>query len=323
MSVPTPASSVRLPAGPQSPKLGVGLDLPWGAPIGFGLDEDGKDRVDPRVLRFLERHAQDFAHLFVSFQPKGRARLAVADYQSAYDDFWHRAPPFAVRALHQTTFNLGALERYDRGAILAFTNELVARYGLAWVNEDLGVWSLHGRPLPYPLPPYLTTAGLSAAIRNTDEVQRALDVPLLVEFPGFSEGISFFIGELHAYDFFRRTVEDTGSPATLDVGHLLSYQWLLGRRGADLYEELERLPLHACFEIHLSGCAITNDRFLDLHHGVLLDEQLELLSRLAPRCPNLRAITYEDPKFDESGSLVPKAAAGFERLRDIARGLAS
>ena len=313
---------MRLPNGPKSLQLGVGLDLPWGAPIGFGLDASGADRVAPRVLRFLERHGQDFDHLFVSFQPRGRARLAVADYAPAYDDFWARAPAFGVRALHQTSFNLGALEAYDRGAIIAFTNELIDRYGLAWVNEDLGLWSLHGRPLPYPLPPYLTAAGLRAAITNTDEVQRALAAPLLVEFPGFSEGISFFVGELHAYDFFRRTVEDTGSPATLDVGHLLSYQWLLGKRGEALYDELDRLPLASCFEIHLSGCAITNDRFLDLHHGVLLDEQLELLARLAPRCPNLRAITYEDPKFDAEGVLVPKALAGFERLRGIVAGLA-
>lgn len=318
-----PRTSTRLPAGPPRLQLGVGLDLPWGAPIGFGLEEDGGERVGARVLRFLERHAEDFGHLFVSFQPRGRARLDVADYAPAYDDLWARVPPFAVRALHQTSFNLGALERYDRGAILAFTNELIERYDLAWVNEDLGIWTLHGRPLPYPLPPYLTPAGLRAAVTSTAEVQRALGAPLLVEFPGFSEGISFFVGELHAYDFFRHTVEDTGSPATLDVGHLLSYQWLLGKRGAALYDELDRLPLSSCFEIHLSGCAIADDRFLDLHHGVLLDEQLELLIRLAPLCPNLRAITYEDPKFDEDGVLIPKAAAGFERLGSIVAGLAS
>ena len=311
----------RVPVRPTRLQLGVGLDLPWGEAIGFGLDDARGEAVGERVVRFLERHQADFGHLFVSFQPRGRARLAVADYATAYDDLWRRVPPFAVRALHQTTFNLGALEPYDRGAILAFTNELVARYDLAWVNEDLGVWSLHGRPLPYPLPPYLTAAGLRAAIANTDEVQRALAVPLLVEFPGFSEGISFFIGDLHAYDFFRHTVEETGSPATLDLGHLLSYQWLLGKRGEALYEELDRLPLGSCFEIHLSGCAITNDRFLDLHHGVLLDEQLELLTRLVPLCPNLRAVTYEDPKFDADGVLVPKAAAGFERLRTIVAGL--
>jgi len=274
--------------------------------------------VTPKVVRFLSAHAGTFRYLFVSFQPKSRTRLDPEDYFEVYDDLFARIPAFPVRALHQTSFNLGALEPYDRARIIDFTNALVDRYGLAWVNEDLGLWSIHGRPLPYPLPPYLTDQGLRASIRNTEEVQRALRAPLLVEFPGFSEGTSFLIGGHHAYDFFRRVVEETGSPCTLDTGHLLSYQWLLGKRGEDLHGELERLPLAHCFEIHLSGCQITGDRFMDHHHGVLLDEQLELLGRLVPRCPRLAAITYEDPKFDAEGALIPRSIPNFERLREAA-----
>jgi hypothetical protein len=52
-----------------------------------------------------------------------------------------------------------------------------------------------------------------------------------------------------------------------------------------------------------------------LHHGVLLDAQLELLDRLLEVCPNVRAITYEDPVFDAEGCLASAAAPGFERLR--------
>jgi uncharacterized protein (UPF0276 family) len=110
--------------------------------------------------------------------------------------------------------------------------------------------------------------------------------------------------------------EETRSAVTLDLGHLLSYQWLRGRRGSDLYEELERLPLENCFEIHLSGCAIVADRFLDVHHGILLDEQLELLQRIAPLCPNLSAITYEDPKF-KNGALIPRSIPNFQRLEQL------
>jgi uncharacterized protein (UPF0276 family) len=274
--------------------------------------------VTARVVRFLSAHAGTFRYLFVSFQSKGRNRLDPQDYFGVYDDLFARIPTFSARALHQTSFNLGALERYDRSGIIAFTNALIERYKIAWVNEDLGLWSIHGRPLPYPLPPYLTDDGLRASIRNTAEVQRALFAPLLVEFPGFSEGTSFFIGTHHAYDFFRHVVEETGSPCTLDVGHLLSYQWLLGKRGEALYGELDRLPLEHCFEIHLSGCQIVGDRFMDYHHGVLLDEQIELLGRLVPRCPNLAGITYEDPKFDAEGTLIPKSIPNFERLRDRA-----
>ena len=34
-----------------------------------------------------------------------------------------------------------------------------------------------------------------------------------------------------------------------------------------LYGELDRLPLAHCFEVHLSGCALTDGRFHDHHHG--------------------------------------------------------
>jgi uncharacterized protein (UPF0276 family) len=275
------------------------------------------------VIRFLQRHRDDFAYLFVSWQPRSRNRLDPQEYFEAWDGLFAAAPAFATRALHQTCFNLGSLEPYDRAPIVGFTNALIRRYGFAWVNEDLGLWSIHGNSLPYPLPPYLTDAGLEAAIRNTRTVQESLEVPLVVEFPGFSAGTSLCLGSWHGYDFFREVVVRTGSPATLDIGHLLSYQWLLGKRGDDLYDDLDRLPLEHCFEIHLSGCEISGERFLDYHHGILMQEQLTLLDRLAPRCPNLAGITYEDPKFDWDGLLVPASTSGFEALQRSVRGWAA
>jgi uncharacterized protein (UPF0276 family) len=299
--------------------LGIGLDLAWGSPAGFEFEPGRGDALAERVVRFLWGHAEAIWYLFLSFQPRGRNRLDVRDYTGVFDDAFARIPKLRHRALHQTTFNLGALEPYDRDGIIDFTNALIERYNFLWVNEDLGLWSIHGRPLPYPLPPYLTDEGLKAAIRSTDYVQRRLEAPLVVEFPGFSDGTSFCIGDHNAYDFFRRVVEETGSPATLDVGHLLSYRWLLGHRGEALYGDLDRLPLEHCFEIHLSGCAIEGERFLDYHHGVLLDEQLELLRRLIPRCPSLAGVTYEDPKFDAEGVLLPETRASWDSLREVVR----
>jgi uncharacterized protein (UPF0276 family) len=306
---------MRLPRLSQRVGLGFGLDLPWGAPVGFQWDPVSGDKVSDRVSRFLDRHAGAARCFFASWQPKNRNAVDARDYFDAFDDLFSRIPSTVARTLHQTTLNLGALEAYDRGAIIDLTNAFVERYDLSWVNEDLGLWSIHGRPLPYPLPPYLTTAGLRAAVRNTAEVQARLAVPLLVEFPGFSAETSLVMGEIHAYDFFRMVVEDTDSPATLDVGHLLSYQWLRGRRDRELYEDLERLPTGHCVEIHLSGSALVDGRFLDLHHGVLIEEQMTLLERLLPLCPNLRVVTYEDPKFDADGALLPETTPSFDRLR--------
>ncbi len=256
--------------------------------------------------------------MFVSWQPRGRSELRADDYYRAWDDlFAHIATP--VRALHHTALNLGTMEPYDRRAIFRLTNDLVERYQLRWINEDLGLWSLGGKPLPYPMPPLFTDSGLRAAARNVRECQDALAVPVVVEFPGFAEQLSPVIGTWHPYDYLRVLCEETGSPATLDVGHLLSYQWWRGKRGAALFEELERLPLEQAFELHLAGSDIVEGRFVDAHHGRLLDEQLELCKRLLALCPNLHAVTFEDPRFDDAGVLEPASAKSLQALREITR----
>lgn len=307
-----------LPLRPERAGLGVGLDLAWGA--GFVHDRVLGDIAGETVVAFLTRYADHFGHLFVSWQPRDRGRLDARDYFPAFDDLFARVGAhYPARGLHHTALNLGAIEPYERGALLELTNALVERYDLSWVNEDLGLWSLGGKPLPYPLPPFLTREGLLAAVRNVREARVVLRAPLLIEFPGFSDGTAFFIGRLHAYDFFRTVAEEADVAVALDTGHLLSYQWLRGRRGRHLFEELDRLPLARCFEVHLSGCAIDGDRFLDLHHGVLLDAQTAMLESLLARCPNVRAITYEDPVFDQQGELIGEATAGFEKLRRVVR----
>jgi len=320
----TPAA--RLPS--LSRGLGIGLDLPWGAPVGFGAEVGGdggaREGATPALRAFLAAHAAmndhgSLSHVFFSFQPRDRGRLRLDDYAPAWDDLCSRLPPALPRALHHTALNLAALEPAGRGraALVDFTNALCQRYDLRWINEDVGFWSLAGRPLPYPLPPVLDAGGLAACARNVRAYQRKLCAPLVLEFPGFSAGVSLVLGDMDAYDFFRRLADETGAPVTLDVGHLLSWRWWRGLRGPALLDDLDRLPLAACFEVHLSGCEIAGGRFIDAHHGRLMDEQLTLLERLLPLCPNLRAVTFEDPRIDEKGALTASSARSLERLREV------
>jgi uncharacterized protein (UPF0276 family) len=292
--------------------LGVGLDLRWDGASGF-VD----DALAAPVRSYLRRNAPSWSHAFFSWQPRDRAAPVLADYAPAWDDLVAALPPELPLALHHTALNLGALGRYDRGELFDFTNALCERYRLRWINEDVGFWSLAGRPLPYPLPPVLDHEGLAATLANVRECQQALSVPLVLEFPGFSRGVSLVIGDLHAYDFFRVLAEEAEAPVTLDVGHLLSYQWWRGRRGTALFDELERLPLGNCFELHLSGCEIVDGRFVDAHHGRLLDEQIVLLEHLLRLCPNLKAVTYEDPQFESDGVLVPANRPSWKRLVQV------
>jgi uncharacterized protein (UPF0276 family) len=298
----------------------MGLDLPWGAPVGFAVDGQGggRDGASPRLRAFARAQAPALGHAFFSFQPRDRGRLRAADYAPAWDDLCARLPPALPRALHHTALNLAAPEAPGRarGELFEFTNALCERHRLLWINEDVGFWSLGGRPLPYPLPPVLDAGGLAACARNVRACQRALVAPLVLEFPGFADGVSVVLGEMDAYDFFRRLAGETGAPVTLDVAHLLSWRWWRGFRGEALYDDLDRLPLDACVEVHLSGCEISSDgRFVDAHHGRLIDEQLALLERLCAACPNLRAVTFEDPRVEEDGALDAPSAASLARLR--------
>ena len=309
--------STRFPAlGRRS--FGVGLDLPWGDPIGFVRDPGDGDRVTDRIRRFFANHGHRFSHVFLAFQPKDRNLLDATRYFPAYDSYFGAEGAPALRGLHQTMLNMGSIDPYPRERIANFCNAVVERYGIRWIVEDVGIWSMRGKVMPYPLPPVLTERGLACCIANVASWQAQLAAPLVLEFPGFTEGTNVFVGDMDAFEFFASLVEQTGAAATIDIGHVLSYQWLRGRTGARMLEGVERLPLRSCFEFHLSGCSISGGKFRDLHHGVLLDEQITLLEYLLPRCPRLQAITYEDPKFDADGQMIAKAKPNFARLATIA-----
>ncbi|MDB4980515.1 MAG: hypothetical protein JWM82_1267, partial [Myxococcales bacterium] len=296
--------------------FGVGLDLRWGDAAGFVVEPSGGDALAPSLRAFLAHATPTFTHAFFSWQPRDRARLRLTDYTAAWDALAAAWPEGAPVGLHHTALNLAAPAPTPREALFDLTNALCERYDLAWINEDVGHWSVAGRPVPYPLPPALDAAGLRACVRNVRACQRALGRPLVLEFPGFEADVRVD-GAWDAYDFFRALGHETGAPLTLDVAHLLSWRWRLGKRGAALLDDLERLPLAQAVEVHLSGCEIVGGRFLDAHHGRLLDEQLALLERLLASCPNLRRVTFEDPRLDATGALDAGSRASLERLRAV------
>ncbi|MFF8478592.1 DUF692 family multinuclear iron-containing protein [Streptomyces sp. NPDC015414] len=297
--------------------LGLGMDLVWGERIGF--DKTGSGRPTDQVAAFLRHNAAAYDYMFVAFQPIDYGPLAPERYFPAYDRLFELFGPERPRAFHHTLLNTGSPERYRREEIADFTNALVERYGFRWVIEDLGIWSLAGRSLPYPMPPVLTAEGLEHCVTGVGDWVGRLRAPLSVEFPGFTEGGSFLVGDLDAFTFYDTVIRETGALATIDIGHILAYQWLMGRTGPRMFEGLDALPLDHCHEVHLSGCQIVEGRFRDLHHGVLLDEQLALLEHLLPQMPNLTGVTYEDPKFTADGHLVPKSRPNAERLFALVR----
>jgi uncharacterized protein len=297
--------------------LGVGLDMPWGARVGFTGEGRTRGKVTDPVRRFMQREMVGFAYSFFSFQPRDFGALEASRYFDAYDDFCALAGD-RPRVFHHTRLNIGCPDRFHKAEVATFTNALIDRYRFSWIVEDLGIWIFRGKALPYPLPPLLTVAGRERCIEHATEWRNLISAPISIEFPGFSEGGTFFLGAEHAFDYYTAVVRAADMLATIDIGHILSYLWIKGVHGKNIIGELSRLPLERCIEFHLSGCQIANGKFRDLHHGILLDEQLELLEMLIPLCPNLVGITYEDPVFDSGGALAPKTVPNYLRLRGIA-----
>jgi len=292
--------------------FGIGFDLPWGASaIGFDVNTGGPTQ---RVVDYLSH--EQYGYLMFSFQPQGCASLDPETYIQSYERLRDSAPAGTPLVLHQTTLNLGAIHEYDRSTVYSFTNSLHERLNFEWIVEDVGIWSHHGIPMPYPLPPLLIRESVNATAKNVAEAKNALTPRLHLEFPGFTDGFCVVVGNMDAYDWFSEVVERADVDVTIDIGHLLSYRWLIGHTGKALYDGLDRLPLDRCRELHLSGSAIRRGKFLDLHHGILLDEQIELLDRLLDRCPNLQGITYEDPAVDGQGRLASKAVPNVNLLRE-------
>lgn len=306
--------------------LGLGLDMPWSkSGTGFRASHDGADTIPDSLSNFFANYRARFDYAFVAFQPRGRAVLNPADYHTAYDIYFSEfeAGERRPRAFHQTLLNMGTTDNYPHAEVCDFTNALTERYGFEWILEDLGIWSIKGKSLPYPLPPVLTEPGLECCLRNIGICARELSAPLSVEFPGFSEGVSFYVGSMDAFDYFRTLIYETGCCCTIDIGHIISYQWLVGRGGPEYFSDFLRLPLDCCFELHLSGCQIKDGKFRDLHNGILLDEQILALEYIIPHCPFLKAITYEDPKYTRDGILVPKSIPNFDRMDKIVRAWAA
>ena len=273
--------------------LGTGMDLQWCSTRGFKKpNESDPSYIHTSTQNFLNRFQNDFSTFFFSFQRRSYGGLKAEEYLLPFEELSNLARKFSkVVNLHHTMLNLGSTQSYNRKLIYEVTNKINERCNFGWINEDVGIWFLKGKSLPYPLPPILTKESLAQCVQNTIEARKNLTAPLSIEFPGFTEGASFFVGNLDAYEFFAELASRSEALVTLDTGHLIGWEYLCGRQGEEMYLHLENFPFEQVIEIHMSGSELKDGKFYDRHHGILLNEQVEMLDFLLPRCKNLKVVT--------------------------------
>lgn len=161
-----------------------------------------------------------------------------------------------------------------------------------WITEDLGIWLMSERhTYPYFLPLPLTKHTLSVTIKNVLDFQEKVGVPFNAEFPP----IRVIAGDMHAFDFFRILVEETGCGMCIDIGHILSYQL---EKGVSPTADLHLLPWEYVTELHVAGGNIdmtTDGVHYDDNHGDydIVSVCYDMMDTAVQLAPNLKAITLE------------------------------
>ncbi|MGE0711021.1 MAG: DUF692 family multinuclear iron-containing protein [Planctomycetota bacterium] len=163
--------------------------------------------------------------------------------------------------------------------------------GAPWCVSELATRRLGQRYLDFFLPIVLTAEAADVAAANLRRLDEALPGRVAAENPPYQ----LPVGPLHVLELMARVHERADVPLVLDLGHLYSFQLC---KGAGPLEALDALPLEAVIELHLAGATVDTRRgtpvYQDAHGAAeLLPVLLEMLAEVAPRCPNLRAITIE------------------------------
>jgi uncharacterized protein (UPF0276 family) len=196
-------------------------------------------------------------------------------------------------SLHGVCMSIGGPQPLDKSHLGRFKG-LIERYEPALVSEHLA-WSTHQTsyfndllPLPY------TQATLARVADHLDEVQEAIDRPILLENP--SSYLVFKESTMSETDFIRALVRRTGCGLLLDVNNVFVSAANLGFSALDY---LADYPLEHVGEIHLAGHAEQQDDegallLIDSHDGPVADAVWKLFDIVISQCGPIPSLVEWD-----------------------------
>jgi uncharacterized protein (UPF0276 family) len=247
--------------------------------------EEGRQR------RFFEVHAENYMG---AGGPPHRALEAI-----------RRDHPVS---LHGVCMSIGAPQPLDVAHLARFKN-LVERHEPALVSEHLA-WSTHENiyfndllPLPY------TEATLEQVCDHIDQVQNAIQRPLLLENP--STYLAFSESTMRETEFIRRVAERTGCGLLLDVNNVFVSAT---NHGFSAREYLSDFPLARVGEIHLAGHAEQADDegdllLIDSHDGPVTDAVWKLYEIVIGQCGPVPTLVEWDSEIPDWPVLRAEAEA--------------
>jgi len=283
----TVLSGLRATEPPRFPALGVsGL-----AGSSFKHEHLASILDEGRQRHFFEVHAENYMG---HGGPPHRALEAV-----------RRDHPVS---LHGVCMSIGGSQPLDQAHLARF-RALVARYEPALVSEHLA-WSTHRTtyfndllPLPY------NEATLSRVCDHIDQVQDAIQRPLLLENP--STYLAFNESTMAETEFIRRVAERTGCGLLLDINNVFVSAT---NHGFSALEHLSQFPISRVGEIHLAGHAEQTDDegdllLIDSHDGPVADAVWKLYEIVIGRCGPVPTLVEWDSNIPDWPILKADAAA--------------
>ena len=211
-------------------------------------------------------------------------------------------------SLHGVAMSIGGPQSLNQNHLERFRT-LVDRFEPALVSEHLA-WSTHETtyfndllPLPY------TEATLRRVGEHIDEVQRAINRPILLENP--STYVVFRESTMSETDFIRSIVQRTGCGLLLDVNNVFVSAT---NHGYSALEYLSDFPIEHVGEIHLAGHAEQvddeGDRLLiDSHDGPVADAVWKLFGIVVSRSGPIPTLVEWDSNIPDWPVLKAEAGA--------------
>ncbi len=166
------------------------------------------------------------------------------------------------------------------------------RWGCPWLSEHLAFVAIAPDAGPAAAGLALTAPFdqevLELVVGRARHVMAATGAPLLLE--NSAAFVRFDDSDMDEAEFLNRYCEASGGGLLLDLHNLYCNAV---NHGFDAHAFLDRLDLANVVEVHLANGAELAGMWADAHSGAPPEPVWDLLADLAPRAPNLRAITFE------------------------------
>jgi len=253
---------------------------------------------NPALADFIADYAQHLDYVAVIpdrfWIDRGLGADPRFEDTSAGEALLAQAAPRLPIVMHGIGLSICSADVFDREYLIQL-ERWRARYDCRWVSEHLsfsrigaGHETNAGIALPVPF-----DRSIIDMLRPRIEAARSiLGCPFLLE-----NNVSYFTfpdEDLTEPQFLNELTRSSGCSLLLDLHNVYTNS---RNHGFDARVFLSELDLSRVGEIHVAGGSEMMGFYTDSHTGAVNEAVWELLSFAAPRCTNLRGVTFE---FHES-----------------------